>query len=147
MLGTLVPFSIFLSFVLNTNFEPGLIVFLFLFLVANSVTATVGCLSGRTVGRAVMSFRNRSWPSYLALSALLGIVWGGFSGAVGGLFLFVIGGFFGSIIGAMAGGIVLPVFAIAHRLLASGDLIETKHFLPVAFGSVLTLCAFILGLS
>lgn len=147
MLGTLGPFSIFLSIVLNANLDPGLIMFLFLFLVANAVTATVGCFSGKTVGRAVMSFRNRSWPSYIALSSLLGIVWGGFAGAVGGIFLFVIGGLFGAIIGAGAGAFVLPTFAIAHRLLSSGDLIETKHFLPVAFGSVLTLCAFILGLS
>lgn len=147
-LGSLGPFSIILSFLLEMNrFEPGQALFILLALLATTTTAAVGYATGKTVGRMIVSLRSRSWPTFIALSVLLGIAWGGISGGLGGIFLFVIGGFFGAIIGAMAAGIVLPVFAIAHRLLASGDLIEMKHFLPVAFGSVLTLCAFILGLS
>lgn len=147
-LGSLGPFSIILSFLLQMNqFEPGQALFVGLALLATAVTAAVGYGTGKTIGRMIMSLRSRSWPTFIALSALLGVAWGGISGGLGGIFLFVIGGFFGAIIGAMAGGLVLPIFAVAHRLLANGDLIETKHFLPVAFGSVLTLCAFILGLS
>lgn len=147
-LGSLGPFSIILSFILQMNrFEPGQALFVGLALLATVATAAIGYGTGKAVGRMIVSLRSRSWPTFIALSVLLGVAWGGISGGLGGIFLFVIGGLFGSIIGAMSAGIVLPVFAIAHRLLASGDLIETKHFLPVAFGSVLTLCAFILGLS
>src|SRR5688572_3347263 len=79
ILGSLGPFSIFLSIVLNASPDQRLMVFLFLFLVANSVTASVGCLAGKTVGRAIMSIRNRRWPTYIALSVLLGFAWGGIS--------------------------------------------------------------------
>ena len=58
----------------------------------------------------------------------------------------IIGGIAGAAIGGLAAGVALPIYAIAHRLLSSGDHIELKHFLPVAFGTVFTICAFILGL-
>ena len=64
---------------------------------------------------------------------------------VGGVFIFIIGGFMGSAVGAVAAGLALPAFATVHRLLARGGLIEMKHFLPLALGIVLTLCAFIIG--
>ena len=147
-LGSLGPFSILLKIAIDGNgFDPGFGLAIGLFMIANVVTAAVGFWTGKAVGRMVVSLRSRSWPTLIALSVLLGVSWCGISGGLGGMFLFLIGGFFGAIIGAMAGGIVLPIFAVAHRLLSSGDLIETKHFLPVAFGSVLTVCAFILGLT
>lgn len=147
-LGSLGPFSIFFNIVLNANgFDPGFGLAIGLFLIANTATAAMGFWTGKIVGRAIVSLRSRAWPAFVALSLLLGIAWGGISGGFGGFFLFIIGGFFGAIIGAMAGSVVLPVFAITHRLLASGNLIEMKHFLPLAFGTVLTVCAFILGLN
>lgn len=147
-LGSLGPFSIMLKIAMDANgFGEGTGLLIGLFLIANTVTAAVGFWTGKVVGRSLAALRSRSWPAFIALSVLLGVAWGGISGGFGGIFLFVIGGFFGAVCGAMAGGVVLPVFATAHRLLASGDLIEMKHFLPVALGSVLTLCAFIFGLS
>jgi len=40
----------------------------------------------------------------------------------------------------------LPALAIFHRSLKKGDQFDRKHFLPVGFGIIFIICAFILGL-
>jgi hypothetical protein len=67
------------------------------------------------------------------------------SGAIGGLFLFIIGAFFAAIAGGIVGSFALPLFIALRAPVRRGDLTELKHFLPIALGITLSLCAFILG--
>lgn len=146
LLGAFAPFSLIVKIFVVEGGNPDDIWFLALFLVANAVTAGMGFLTGSAVGNLLTSVKSYNWHSYILLTALSGVAWGIFSGGVGGIFLLIIGGLVGAIIGGMTAGIALPVYAAAHRLLARGNSIELKHFLPVSLGIVLTICAFILGL-
>jgi hypothetical protein len=88
----------------------------------------------------------RSWSVMLLLAPLIGLTWGIISGGAGGVIIFVIGALFGAILGGAVGMVALPAFAVFHRLLKRGDMIERRHFLPLAFGITFTICSFILGL-
>ncbi len=93
-LGSLGPFSIFLKLVINANgFDPGFGLAIGLFLIANTATAAMGFWTGKVIGRAIVSLRSRSWPTFIALSLLLGVAWGAISGGFGGFFLFIIADF------------------------------------------------------
>jgi hypothetical protein len=146
ILGSLVPASILLKISAESNGDLSNPIVILLFALASTVTATVGYLSGYSVASLLTSIKRYSWSQYILLNLAAGIVWGGFSGAVGGIFLFLIGGLVGAVIGAVTGGIALPIFAVIYRTLSKGNAIELKHFLPAAFGIVLTICAFIMGL-
>lgn len=146
LLGTFGPLSILLKVIQDSGNNGGEYFFIALFLLANIITAAMGFITGSYVGCLIDSLKSYRWHSYLVLSGLAGVVWGIFSGGVGGIFLMIIGGIAGGVIGGIAAGIALPVYAVAHRLLSSGNHIELKHFLPVAFGTVFTLCALVLGL-
>ena len=76
----------------------------------------------------------------------IGFLWGASAGAAGGVVIFIFGALFGAVLGGIVGAAALPVFATLHRWLKKGEFIELKHFLPLAFGIVLTICGFILGL-
>ncbi len=77
---------------------------------------------------------------------LVGVFWGILIGGAGGVIVLVVGAFLGAVIGAAVGGVVLPTFVLFHRLLKRGDLIDRKHFLPLAFGITFVISAFFLGL-
>jgi hypothetical protein len=74
------------------------------------------------------------------------ILWGIIAGGSGGLIIFLVGAFFGAFVGGTVGAVALPAFAVFHRVLKRGDVMEYKHFLPLALGVTLTICSFILGL-
>jgi hypothetical protein len=46
----------------------------------------------------------------------------------------------------MVGTFAVPIMVALHSSVKVGDFIETKHFLPIAFGVTLSICAIILGL-
>lgn len=121
-------------------------IFLFLFLMAIAGTAAAGFFTGKLAARAARKAFDQRLTVSLSVIPLIGLVWGLVSGALGGTFIFGIGAFFGLIVGAVIGAAVVPVFAILHQLIRRGDLIEQKHFLPIAFGLSLAVSAFILGL-
>jgi hypothetical protein len=68
------------------------------------------------------------------------------AGGAGGIIIFGVGAFFGAMVGSLVGSVALPFFSIFHRLLKRGDKIESKHFLPLAFGIAFIISAFFLGL-
>jgi hypothetical protein len=110
------------------------------------ISATVGYFSGRLVGKIVGELEKFSWTLMLIALPFIGILWGALAGGAGGVIIFVFGAIFGAILGAMVGGVALPIFAVVHRLMKKGDLIDRKHFLPLAFGITFIISAFILGL-
>ena len=145
MVGLMPPFALLLKIVSETAASRVPVVFLALLAIAGTATGVVGYATGRLVPAAVSAVSAFGLPNRIAFLSLIGLGWGAVSGAVGGLFLFFIGALFGGVAGGVVGAVSLPVLVGLHSLLRSGDFIELKHFLPIAFAITLSLCAFILG--
>lgn len=120
--------------------------FLGVLAVVNLITAIVGYFSGKFIGRIITKLEESSWTAMLLALPFVGILWGLMAGSAGGAVIFLIGAIFGAAFGAAVGCFALPVFTIFHRWLKKGDVIDQKHFLPLAFGITFIVCAFILGL-
>lgn len=142
LLGLFPPAAIFIQF-LKDGAVPGTVVLL---IFVNLICAGAGYLSGRLVGKLAAVTETYSWNKMLLILPLLGMLWGNIAGGAGGIFVFIIGAFFGAFFGAIVGAVAIPAFTIFHRLLKRGEMIEQKHFLPLAFGVTLIISAFILSL-
>ncbi len=146
MIGTLPPASLAVKAIsegAGTGSSDA--IFLILLLTAAVVTGMAGYATGRFVPGLISRVADFRLPNRIALFSLIGVAWGAVSGAAGGLFLFVIGAIFAGIAGGVVGSITVPILILIHDALRRGDLIEIKHFLPIAFGITLSLCALILG--
>lgn len=143
LLGAIVPAAMFLKVFSAENADAGLVV---LFIFINLVCAVFGYPAGKIIGKWVAQVETHSWNSMLLALPFIGATWGIMTGAAGGILFFVIGALFGAIVAAAVGAVAVPAFTIFHRLLKKGDSIELKHFLPLAFGIVFIISAFIFGL-
>jgi len=147
MLGTLPPASFFVRVAIDSRvLQSDGAWFVIVLLFVNAATAAAGFFSGKFIGRAARQIETYRWPAMLAVAPLLGILWGIIAGGSGGLIIFLVGAFFGAFVGGTVGAVALPAFAVFHRVLKRGDVMEYKHFLPLALGITLTICSFILGL-
>lgn len=147
LLGTFPPAAIFTkAFIENGSFRADEFWIFGVLAVVNLISAVVGFFSGKLIGKMVRETEKISWLKMLLLLPFIGMLWGIMAGGAGGIVIFIIGAIFGASLGAMVGSVAVPTFSIFHRLLKKGDLIERNQFLPVAFGVVFTICAFILGL-
>lgn len=146
MIGTLTPAAIFVRVLWDGGVRPENAWVLVLLILTNITAAITGFFTGKLVGRSVAYLHDLSFSRSILLLPLLGLIWGMAAGAAGGVFMFIIGSVFGSMVGGAVGAIALPAFAILHRLTKRGEMIETRLFLPLAFGVTLTICSFILGL-
>ena len=145
MIGSLPPLAIVLKALLSPR--PGPTGLLLLIAAAGLVTSVVGFQIGRRyVPGTLRYFSGFSFPNRIALWTALGVAWGATSGAAGGLVIFLIGSIFAGIAGGVIGAVAVPLIVALHSSVRVGDFIETKHFLPIAFGVILSICAFILGL-
>lgn len=147
LLGTLPPAVIFTRFFMEANFRNGEYWIIGVVAIINLISAIVGYFSGKLVGKMVGSLEEKSWTKMLLALPFVGILWGIMAGGAGGVIVFVVGAIFGAALGAMVGGAALPMFAVFHRLLKKGDVIDRKHFYPLAFGITFVICAFIFGLT
>ena len=147
LLGIFPPISIFLKMFLNNGTFRGEDLWIVgVIAVVSLISSIVGYFSGKLIGKTVSELEKFSWLNMLILLPFLGMLWGIFSGGAGGLIIFIFGAIFGAGLGALVGAAALPLFTIFHRLLKSGDMIERRQFLPIAFGVTFTICGFILGL-
>ena len=147
LLGIFPPISIFLKMFLNNGTFRGEDLWIVgVIAVVSLISSVVGYFSGKLIGKTVGELEKFSWLNMLILLPFVGMLWGILSGGAGGIIIFIFGAIFGAGLGAMVGAAALPIFTIFHRLLKSGDMMERRHFLPVAFGVTLTICGFILGL-
>lgn len=143
-LGAFPPAAYFTR--MGYGFGPGenvLTVGLFIFM--NAVCALVGWKMGKVFGGHVQKAERASWNNMILGVSLLALCWAIVTGFAGGAIFFIIGGVFGAVFAtpvALAGFIM---FAIVHRLLERGSLVEKAQALPLAFGISLTIAAFILG--
>ena len=116
-----------------------------LFLVMNAVCCLVGRKIGARLGRAFGDPRAWRWPVFVASSLLMGIAWGVVTGAAGGAVGFLVGAFFGVVCAVPVALAAFPAFAVLHRLLSRGGMIEERRVWPLAFGVPLTIAATILS--
>lgn len=143
LLGIFPPAAIFLKLFHSAPSDSGLFILLFF---VNLTCAVSGYFSGKLVGKMISDIENRSWSFMLFALPFIGALWGIITGGAGGILIFVIGAFFGSLIAAIIGSVAFPAFAILHRWLKKGEMIERNQFLPLAFGITTIISAFILGL-
>lgn len=147
LIGTVTPTAIFTRFSIDAKiFHGDDLWILGIFAIVNLITAIVGFVSGRHIGKLVAELENQSWSSMMLALPFVGIFWGILTGGAGGVIVLAVGAFLGAAIGAAVGGIALPAFVLFHRLLKCGDQIDRKHFLPLAFGITFVISAFFLGL-
>ena len=128
-------------------------------LLINTIPALIGYLSGKIVGKWVSHLEKSPWRTMMAVMPFLGLLWGSLSV---GTFMFLVGiavcilgnltfsdpafitgVIYSAITGGTVGTVVLPVFAVFHRLLKRGDKMDRKNFLPIAFGITFVVSAFI----
>lgn len=147
LLGTFPPAAIFTRFLIDSrSLNNGDLWILGVIAIVNVISAVVGYFSGKLIGKIVSELEKTSWLAMIFALPFIGILWGILSGGAGGVIIFVIGAFFGAMLGSAVGSVALPAFTIFHRLLKKGDMIDRKHFLPLAFGITFMICGFILGL-
>ena len=147
LLGTFPPAAFFVKFAVDARIwqSDGAWILGVLFIV-NLISAVVGYFSGKYIAASVREMEKYSWQMMLLAAPFVGMLWGIVAGGAAGVVIFLFGAIFGALLGALVGGAALPVFTVFHRLLKKGEMIELKHFLPLAFGVTLTICSFILGI-
>ena len=147
MIGSLPPFALVFKIIGETMpAERSPEIFLVLLAMAGVVAGIAGYVSGRFVPAAIIRASSFALPNRIALYSLIGFGWGSIAGAIGAIFLFVVGSIFGAIAGGVVGALTVPLLVALHSAMRSGDFIEIRHFLPIAFGITLTFCALILGM-
>lgn len=147
LLGSFPPAALFTRFFIDSRiFQSTELWILGVAAIVVLVSTVVGYFSGKFIGKIVFGLEKMSWSKMLMMLPLIGIFWGIMAGGAGGIIVFGIGAFFGAVVGGAVGGAALPLFSIFHRLLKRGDKIESKHFLPLAFGITFIISAFFLGL-
>ena len=146
MIGSMPLLAAALRILSNSpNADPSFFAFILSFLGLLTGLSGLG-LGRRYVPRVLRSIENFAIPNRIALWVLVGIVWGGVSGAAGGVLVFLVGSIVGAVIGGMVGAITVPIMIFLYTCVRAGDLIDAKHFLPIALGITLSVCALVLGL-
>lgn len=146
LLGTFPPAAFFTKFAIDSRIAFGEEAWIFgVLFIVNLVSAVVGYFSGKLIAKSVRETESYSWRTMCLVLPFIGMFWGMMAGGAGGAIIFIFGAFFGAVLGALVGGVALPIFTIFHRLMKRGDIIELKHFLPIAFGITFAICSFILG--
>lgn len=147
LLGAFPPAALFTRFFIDSRiFQSEDVWILGIAAIVTLISTVVGYFSGKFIGNIVFEAEKLSWSKMLLTLPFVGILWGIMAGGAGGIIIFGVGAFFGALVGSLVGGGALPFFSIFHRLLKRGDKIETKHFLPLAFGIAFIISAFFIGL-
>jgi hypothetical protein len=140
-LGLFPPFAIFEHMFLGrNNYEFWLVP---LCVAMNIVCCLVGRWFGGRLGRWMSNPRTRSRTSFAFLIFVMAVAWSVVTGGLGGVLFLGIGAIFGAFIAAPVAFMGFPAFAILHRLISRGGMIEARHTWPLAFGIPLTIAAVI----
>jgi hypothetical protein len=151
LLGALPPAAIFIQLLGQglrdlRIFDSDAVSLLFLFAVMNVVCCLVGWCVGSGLAHAALKAEHGSWLKMVLTMPLIGTAWGGMTGLAGGFLFFGIGAFVGAAFAIPIGAVAFLVFALFHRLLERGGMIETRHFLPLACGITTVIAALIMGI-
>lgn len=116
-----------------------------LFLLMNVLCCVVGRKFGGFLGRKAGDPRAHGVPGTLLVALFYGLFWGVVTGAAGGAVGFLVGAVVGVLVAVPVALAAFPVFALLHRLLSHGGMIEERHVWPLAFGVPLTIAAMIMS--
>jgi hypothetical protein len=109
----------------------------------NLICCLVGRWFGGHLGRWMYNPRPRGRVEFAFIVFLMVVSWSAVTGGLGGALFFGIGALFGPFFAAPVALAGFPVFAILHRLISRGGMIEARHAWPLAFGIPLTIAAMI----
>jgi hypothetical protein len=149
LLGTFPPVAIFYK-ILDGMGGHGWIYAAQLVFVLLLLMMAACCLVGRAMGSVMGGWLaekesgSRTETFFHALVA--GIAWGAVTGAAGGAPAFGIGAIYGQAFAVAVGIVAFPLFAMLHRPLSRGGMIDARHFWPLACGVVMVITALILGM-
>ncbi|MET0645380.1 MAG: hypothetical protein ABW208_02095 [Pyrinomonadaceae bacterium] len=111
----------------------------------NVVCCLVGRWFGGYLGRWAGDPRQRSRIGFAFVVFVMAIGWSVVTGGLGGAVFFGIGALFGPFFAAPVALVGFPVFAILHRLISRGGMIEARQVWPLAFGIPLAIAALIMS--
>jgi hypothetical protein len=134
---------LFLGEITSSGFEWG---WLALVIFMNAVCAVVGRKTALFIAAQLGQPREQPWPLLCAVSLLAALVWGVVTGGAGGLVFFGFGAFFGALYAVAVALVAFPAFALLHRLLSRGGMIDEHTLWPLAFGLPAVVAAAILGM-
>lgn len=143
-LGLLPPFALFERFLASTRGDDAFWV-VALCVGMNVVCCLVGRWFGGYLGRWAGNPRTYSRVGFALVVFVMAVAWSVVTGGLGGLLFFGFGAIFGIFFAAAVALPVFPVFAILHRLISRGGMIEARHTWPLAFGIPLTIAAMIMS--
>jgi hypothetical protein len=143
-LGLLPPFALFERFLASTRGDDAFWV-VALCVAMNIICCLVGRWFAGYLGRWMSNPRTRSRREFASVLYLMVVAWSAVTGGLGGLLFFGIGAIFGVFFAAPIAFVGFSAFAILHRLISRGGMIEARHAWPLAFGIPLTITAMIMG--
>ena len=143
-LGLLPPLALFERFLASTRGDDALWV-VALCVAMNVVCCLVGRWFGGYLGRWAGNPRTRTRSGFALVVFVMAVAWSVVTGGLGGVLFFGIGAIFGVFFAAPVAFAAFPVFAILHRLISRGGMIEARHTWPLAFGIPLTIAAMIMS--
>ena len=147
ILGIFSPAAMFTRFLIDSKgLRSEDVWILGILAIVNVLSAVVGYSSGKLIGKIVREVEGYPWWAMVSLLPFIGMFWGIMTGGASGIIILVIGALFGAVLGGAVGSVALPIFTVFHRLLKKGEVIDRRHFLPLAFGISFIVCGFILGL-
>jgi uncharacterized membrane protein len=111
--------------------------------IMNMICCLVGRWFGAYLGRWVGDPRRCSRAGFVFVVFILAVSWSVVTGSAGGVLVFGIGALFGVFYAVPVAFAGFPAFAILHRLISRGGMIEARHAWPLAFGIPLTIAALI----
>jgi hypothetical protein len=117
-----------------------------LFLLMNVFCCLVGRKFGGYLGRKAGDPRARGVAGTLLVALLNGLCWGVVTGAAGGAVGFLVGAVVGVFVPVPVARAAFPAFALLHRHLSHGGMIEERQLWPLAFGIPVNVAALILSL-
>ena len=144
-LGLFPPFALFARFILNSGVNSDAKLIVALCIAMNAVCCLVGRKFGAFLGRKFGDPLMRSRTCFAFTVFFMALFWGVVTGAAGGAVVFLIGAVAGVFVAVPVALAAFPVFAVLHRLLSHGGMIEERQVWPLAFGVPLTIAAMILS--
>ena len=144
-LGLFPPFALFNRVIFRAHLSADSLLWIALCVGMNVVCCLVGRKFGAYLGRKAGDPRSRPWLEFAFCPLIMAVFWGVVTGGLGGALFFGIGAVFGVACAVPVALATFPVFALLHRLLSHGGMIEERQIWPLAFGVPLTAAAAILS--
>ena len=142
-LGLLPPFALFNRTFLSA--DGGGLFWVTLFVAMNVVCCLVGRWYGGVLGRWAGKPGTCERVGFVSVVFVMALGWSLVTGGLGGALFFGVGAAFGFVCALPVAFAAFPVFAILHRLISHGGMIEARHTWPLAFGIPLTIAAMIMS--